>query len=266
MGNDDNVDLISQTSSLSQDSLTEEAAMPRHTQQQTQQYRQSIDNEQIKSQLIHLNDSVSYAKIKAVKLNNSKHYLHPVDAESFAKFEAGIYDLLGFTAADHFKLPDINSNSNNTSAANYAAAELNPIHDAIKLENLASKQKSVKSQLIADMSIVHEHLEMNPFNQIQLKREIIDTTRFRQAERRNTLMESSIEANVKVSLRPRLATIILNQSVRPRKSMRILLTKKNAANLDTVLNELMYLFKLDTPIKRIYNLNGDQVNQIKWIF
>jgi hypothetical protein len=66
----------------------------------------------------------------------------------------------------------------------------------------------------------------------------------------------------KIELRPKLATIILNQTTRPRKALRLLLTKRNTVSLDAVLNELSYLFKLEAPIRRIYSLTGDQVRQI----
>jgi hypothetical protein len=58
----------------------------------------------------------------------------------------------------------------------------------------------------------------------------------------------------------KIITIILNQSIRPRRIGRLLLNKRNTANLDAMLSEISNLFKMDyTSIKKLYSLNGKEV-------
>jgi hypothetical protein len=207
----------------------------------------------IKNQLLHLNDTVDYSRIRNIKLSgSSKRHLHPIEAEAFATFETALFDLLGFTEAEPFKLPEI---SVNTAANNR--------QDLRKLRNIINNEP-VKSQFITDMSLIKDHVEMNAFSQIQLKKVIADEPESRTSRNSMTGMPEDFK---KISLKPKLATVILNKSsVKPRKALRILLTKRNTISLDAVLNELSYLFKLDVPIRRIYSLSGEQVSQKMFLF
>ncbi len=265
---DNNAETLSQTSSLSNESIIDGDNNKKNVQGEANinnalfkykgndDYASNIDDQAtrasriestIKNQLLHLNDTVDYSRIRSIKLNgSSKRHLHPIEAEAFATFEAGLFDLLGFTNAEPFKLPEISVNT----PANHK-------HDLQKLRNITNNDQ-VKSQLITDVSLIKDHVEMNAFTQMQLKKVIADEPESRAS--RNSLTGTP-EDFKKITLKPKLATIILNQSmVRPRKALRILLTKRNTISLDVVLNELSYLFRLDVPIRRIYSLRGEQVS------
>jgi len=65
----------------------------------------------------------------------------------------------------------------------------------------------------------------------------------------------------------KIITIILNQSIRPRRIGRLLLNKRNTANLDAMLSEISNLFKMDyTSIKKLYSLNGKEVRKQEKLF
>lgn len=258
MINNDNADLLSQ-SSVSQDSLgggemESKSQLPKladasgHELQQAS--RASRFESGLRNQLIHLHDTINYSNIRSVKLHKSKRYLYPMQAESFAKFETALFDVLGFKDQP-FKLPEINQNNTNGSYAN----------DVKKLQLLTSNSLC-KSQLLNDMSILKDNIELNPFNQIQLKKQIVDETHRNEDDKLLTAGATPMDSPELLSnlvLRPKLATFIFNQPTRPRKAMRMVLSKRNTANLDSILSELTYLFNLETPLKRIYHLSGDQL-------
>jgi hypothetical protein len=80
----------------------------------------------------------------------------------------------------------------------------------------------------------------------------------------NNLKEVAFKQNLNKQERnknsSKIITIILNQSIRPRRIGRLLLNKRNTTNLDAMLSEISNLFKMDyTSIKKLYSLNGKEV-------
>ncbi len=152
-----------------------------------------------------------------------------------------------------FKLPEISESLKQSEVYN--------------LKKLVNKNWSQNPQLISDMTILKDYVELNTLNQLSFKKKLSDRSKS-ENERQGYLnysYDSSSNSHANF-FKAKLVTIILNKANRPRYSMRILLNKRNTANLDVFLNELTYLLRLETQIKKIFNLNGEDLQEVRDLF
>ena len=117
------------------------------------------------------------------------------------------------------------------------------------------------------MSRIEADLELNPMGKMQIqtaKRTTRSTSAMAKKKMISEAMINEDEHHLE-EIRSKVITVVLNQSsvtTRPRKSGRILLTKKNSISLDSVLCEIGNIFKAveSLPIRRLFNLKGAQVS------
>lgn len=182
-----------------------------------------------------------FVSIKSIKSNNSNKVMYPISAEKFAKFESMLFDLVGFSTSS-FKV------------------ENEPDKHASNL----NKIDIINSKFIPNMEVFSNKLEINPANHAQLKK---FANRNGVNSSHSDMDNASIEEERVQNLyfKAKLVTIILNESIRPRRACRVLLTKRNTNSLDSIINEIENIFKVDS-IKKIFNLSGLQVIKIKTFF
>lgn len=188
-------------------------------------------------QSVEIDFANDYLNIKTIKSNNSNKLLYPVSAEKFSQFESLLFDLVGFTNTP-YKTSDLES----------------------KKTTEFLKDDYSNTQFIPNMESLTQKLEINPANRIQLKKNVPQKNSNSQSNKEKDF--ESIECEQKLydmNYKAKLVTVILNQSIRPRKAGRILLTKRNTANLDSILNEIGNFFKTES-IRKLFNLSGVQVS------
>lgn len=182
------------------------------------------------------NTSNNFVQIKSFQTSPNGSSKYVISAEKFAEFEANLFDLLGIQSTP-FKV-----DTTNQSAVNY---------------------DTDRSKIVSDMSVFEKNLELNAFSGVQLKK-IVKT----EAEKAKNLVKSSLlsddsATNTNIEFRSKVITVILNRPNRPRPAGRLLLTKKNSATIDSVLNEIGNMFKANAAqIRKLFNLRGTQVSQV----
>lgn len=164
-----------------------------------------------------------------------------ISAEKFAKFESDLFELLGI--------------------------ENTPFKPANEPSSSSLNCDTIRSKIVADMSRIEADLELNPMGKMQIQTAKRTTRSTSAMAKKKMISEAMINEDDHhlEEIRSKVITVVLNQSsvtTRPRKSGRILLTKKNSISLDSVLSEIGNIFKAveSLPIRRLFNLKGAQVS------
>ena len=128
---------------------------------------------------------------------------------------------------------------------------------------------------INDMNVLNETLKLNDLT--NLFGGVLENKMTKSAKSNATSTKSTLGINVnseyrnmldeyekqseKTKNKAKLVTIVLNESnVRPRRSGKLLISRKQTTNFDSGLNEISNMFKVDYAlIKRLFDLNGIQV-------
>lgn len=172
---------------------------------------------------------------------------YAISAENFVKFEESLFDVLGLTGTS-FKLDSEPTVKRSSACGN---RELETIF---------------RSKLVSNMETIEKSLELNALSQLQLKqheskrKQRVGTTKKGHLRNENQHHDDHDEENDD-EFKSKIVTVILNQTARPRKAGRILLTRKNSTHLDNVLSELTGFFKNESvvQIRKLFNLKGVQV-------
>ncbi|RNA27257.1 serine threonine- kinase DCLK2 isoform X3, partial [Brachionus plicatilis] len=176
-----------------------------------------------------------FVNIKSIKSNKSNKVMYPISAEKFAQFESMLFDLVGFTTSS-YKVED-------------EQATKAPRLDKIDITN---------SKFVPNMEVLSHKLEINSANHVQVKkvnaRNGLDSAN---SDTDNASLDEERTQNL--YFKAKLVTIMLNEPLRPRRACRVLLTKRNTNSLDSIINEIENIFKVDS-IKKIFNLSGLMIN------
>ena len=186
-------------------------------------------------------NSINNYYIKTFKNQKSKN-LYPIRTENFIMAEKLLFDLVGFSAPQ-FKEDEM----------------ANQTVDAKKINSLVNGD--CDSMMIGDMNALSGRFEINEYNQLfSYESSLIFN------DEKSSKEFSTNETNAKsYKKNTKLITIVLNQSVRPRKAGRFILNRKSIFHMDSILSEISVLFKMDsTYVKKLFNLNGVQVNQTNY--
>lgn len=175
--------------------------------------------------------------LKSIKSNKNNNFFYPISAERFSHFETLLFELVGFTNSA-YKVAD----------------------ETKKSTEVDYYDEAFNSKFIPNMETLCQKLEINTANQVQIKKPIQIRSSMTNSRIENDIDSLDEDVRMKnINSRAKLVTIVLNQSIRPRKAGRILLNRRNTASLDSIFNEICNFFKVDV-IKRIHNLNGVQVS------
>lgn len=181
-----------------------------------------------------------FSQIKSFRTSRNGASKYAISAEKFSQFEADLFDLLGIQNAP-FKVDD--------------AQEAN--------QPLVVNCDTVRSKIVADMAKFERGLELNAFNRVQMKKPIKKEV---VKPKYSTMLMGSEDSGAattseNVEFRSKVITVVLNRPNRPRPAGRLLLTKKNSINLDSVLSEIGNMFKAHAAqIRKLFNLKGTQVS------
>ncbi|CAF0754761.1 unnamed protein product [Brachionus calyciflorus] len=235
--------------SLSQESLNQEDSndfvendiLKKFNSESEKKTSQQLDDKkrQVKSSNSKYSNSdiiTEFVNIRSIKSPLNNKVMYPISADKFAQFESKLFDLIGLTGGN-FKMDDTQNKK------------------GINLD----KTEVLNANFIPNMEVLSNKLEINSVNQIQLKK-MNNRTSFN-ASRSDTDNGSLAddERTQNLYLKAKLVTLMLNESVRPRRACRVLLTKRNTSSLDNIINEIENIFKVDN-IKKIFNLSGMQIN------
>jgi hypothetical protein len=242
----------------------------------TPPFKQSISSKNSrKSSQNYLNSNSDTLNLKYYK-SFQDDVLYPIQANSFFKLESLLFDALGFKnqppTQEYLKKTQQQQQQQSTPADEQDYRIRNDLNDLDKLNQL--ENGLVTCSFINDMNMLNERLKFNDlsskfgsyFDKINLKSAKTNTTAKStvstagNVEYKRILIDYERQRE-KFRNKAKLVTVVLNEpNVRPRKSGKILVCKRNLNNFDTILNEISNLFRIDyTSVKRLYDLNGIQV-------
>ena len=248
---DENQDQTEENLSLSNDSLT--PGTPKHAASSDRSNSNLARFET--SELVRASSKVSkiketneLANLKEFAAHANDNLLYTISAHKFSQFEGMLFDLMGLPEHNAFKINDCLKDVKES--------------DMKKLEKI----ENASSTFLADMNVLNDNLETNFLNQYQLKKidSAIVPKRILKTSNKSAASLISKEDETLVNskhYKTNVLTIIHNSNARPRKALRIMINKHNGTNLDSILNEICNLFKLEyTNVRRFFSLTGEQVN------
>ncbi len=234
--------------------LENEKELPKPIEQQQQQHQQ---------QQMHHSKQVKKSKKTVATKNNQNNtlktfytpnnkQLYFIQSQAFSQFETKLFDLVGFSQASSFKLENIKQEEKFVLR---------------KLQEFNSYENS--NCVVTDTNVLNENLANNVFRKLQLKAAETQPIKLKTSKSSTTTktvekFEES-EINRAKKLNSKIITIVFNQLSSEtggykRRACRLLLTKRNTFSMDTVLNEMSNLFKIESSsFKRIFSMNGNQV-------
>lgn len=189
-----------------------------------------------------LNENVlnKFTQIKSFRTSRNGASKFTISAGKFSQFETDLFELLGIQNTP-FKPNEVDDNSQPT----------------------AMNCDMARSKLVADMSKLERGLELNAFNKVQMKKPFKREAAAVRPSAKYSNMPATVDeqlVNENQEFRSKVITVILNRPTRPRPAGRLLLTKKNSSNLDSVLNEIANMFKANAAqIRKLFNLKATQV-------
>jgi hypothetical protein len=182
--------------------------------------------------------------------NNKQLYF--IQSQAFSQFESKLFDLVGFSQASSFKLENIKQEEKFVLK---------------KLQEFNSYENS--NCVVTDTNVLNENLANNVFRKLQLKAAETQPIKLKTSKSSTTTKTvekfEEPEINRAKKLNSKIITIVYNQLSSEtggykRRACRLLLTKRNTFSMDTVLNEMSNLFKIESSsFKRIFSMNGNQV-------
>jgi hypothetical protein len=188
-----------------------------------------------------------FRQINALKTAHTQ-ISYAISAQNFVIYEEALFDVLGLTGTS-FKLD---------------SSEPPPVKQSSACGN-NELETTFRSKLVSNMETIEKSLELNALSQLQLKqheskrKQRVGTTK--KGHLRNENEHHDHDEENDDEFKSKIVTVILNQTARPRKAGRILLTRKNSTHLDNVLSELTGFFKNESvvQIRKLFNLKGVQV-------
>lgn len=195
--------------------------------------------------------STSHNSIKSF-LGTNNNLLYAIPTYSFSQFETMLFDLAGFAPISSFKMENIRPDESEVSILK-------------KIDELNSFEHS--AAIIPDMNVLNENLTNNVFRKAKLKvNEPSKATKMKPSLKQSTKSDDLKSKQIK----SKLITVILNQpldATSKRKASRILLSKRNTSSMDSVLNEISNLFRVDSSnVRRLFSMDGNHVHSLNDLF
>lgn len=168
--------------------------------------------------------------------NSKNEPIYPISLSNMYQFEKDLFELLGFPAQDNIDEEEL---------------ENKKIHKLREFDDM-----QCQSTYIADTRALYYDLDFtNPYEPklVEKKKQANEKKNAKRADRlKNEPMNENRPAKV--------ITTVLSGAVRPRKAARLLLTKRNTATLDQVLEAICDSLKVESiNVKRLYTLKGREV-------
>ena len=242
-----------QNVSLSNDSLALAESPVRNSSTKSARSKQSLRNDLTDSTFTGSSCPANEANSLRSFKTQEKETFYAISALKFSLFEGMLFDLIGIPNTNVFKPMECLKDTK--------------IPDTKKIENFSN----TSNVFISDMNILNERLETNVFHQSQLKtvEPIIKKSSKSSSKSAHSIRSNKEDeptniqpASSKPSSKTKAITVIHHSKTgeRPRKALRMLISKKNMINIDLVLNEMCNLLRLEyAHVRRIFSLSGNKV-------
>ena len=183
--------------------------------------------------------------LKKGKISKIQRYFNPrnepvytLSAKAFNQFEDMIFNIMKVDAKNNLNPDDPDLN---------------------RITKLADFDKpEFTSAFVPDMKILNQQLDLTVRNHPQLTKSKSNKLSMKKELKDSKSKTKSDHQEIKYE---KIITIIVNSSSRPRKLVRILLTKLNTVNFDQIKADICNTLKMEYgTIKKFYTLKGIEVN------